>query len=519
MKIYKYISIIILALVGLCFMQCTDAYDSYNKTGVSDEEMERDAYNMRTHLVNMQEWVIPQAAHAHQFTDQLLGGPYGGYFTDVSPGFNNRNFTTYAPENAWSAPTFENTMTNSITSFYELVDMTDDPIFLSVAKVLKVMAMARVTDIYGPIPYTQFGSVGSLNVAYDSQQVVYEAMVAELNEAIGTMTEYQTSDFSSLADHYYGGRTLQWIKLANSVKLRLAIRMADVHTAFAKTAAEEAVLHPIGPMTSNADNAVLTLVSGQSNPYQVGLYEWNGGDSRISADITSYMNGYNDPRMSAYFDESAFGGYIGFRNGAPIPSPQATGQQYSNMSLAMRTVSDMRIMCAAEVAFLKAEGALRGWNMGGNAKDFYEEGIALSFEQNGVGGAGAYMNNATDIPARYIDPLGSFSFSGAPSTITIAWDNAAAFETNLERIITQKWIAIYPDGIEAWSEFRRTGYPKLMPVLVNNSSVVSTERMARRLRYPTSEYEGNLSNLQQAISNYLGGPDNMATDVWWAKKN
>ena len=105
------------------------------------------------------------------------------------------------------------------------------------------------------------------------------------------------------------------------------------------------------------------------------------------------------------------------------------------------------------------------------------------------------------------------------SSIKIAWDSSASYETNLERIITQKWIAIYPDGVEAWSEFRRTGYPKLMPVQVNNSSVVSTTRMVRRLRYPNSEYTGNLTNVQYAVSNYLGGVDNMATDLWWAKKN
>lgn len=519
MKIYKYISIIFLAFSPLFFTQCTDAFDSYNKTGVDDKEGERDAYFLRQHMVNMQNWVIPSDPHAHQFTEQLLGGPYGGYFADASPGFNNKNFASYTPENAWSATTFENAMKNAITSYNTVVTMTDDPLFLSVAKVLKVMVLSRITDIYGPIPYTKLGNDGSLNAPYDSQQVVYETMIAELDEAITVLTENRTSDFSSKADRYYTGKTEKWAKLANSVKLRLAMRMADVNTAFAKAAAESVVAHPIGPMTSNADNALLVLISGQSNPYQVGLSDWNGGDSRISADITSYMNGYKDPRMEKYFDQAAFGGYVGFRSGVTIPSPQSTNQQYSNMSFAMRSAANMRIMCAAEVAFLRAEGALRGWNMGGSAKDFYEQGITLSFDQNGAPGAAAYIADNTSLPERYVDPLHNFSYSGVPSSIKIAWDGAANFETNLERIITQKWIAIYPDGIEAWTEFRRTGYPKLMPVMVNNSSVVNSSRMARRLRYPNSEYTSNLTNLQEAISSYLGGADNMATDLWWAKKN
>lgn len=520
MKIYKYISIILLAVAPLFFIQCTDSYSDYNKSGVDDEEGERDAYFLRQHLVNMQNWIIPSDAHANQFSEQLLGGTYGGYFADVSPGFNNRNFSTYTPENAWVAPTFENAFKNVVTSYNSVVLMTEDPVYLSVAKILKVMGMARITDIYGPIPYSQLGGEGSLNTPYDSQEKVYETMILDLNSAIEILSPYQASTFSSKADRFYGGKIVNWIKLANSVKLRLAIRMANVKADFAKTTAESVISDPIGPITSNADNAVLILISGQSNPYRVGMLEWNGGDTRIGADITSYMNGYNDPRREQYFDESGFGGYTGFRSGITIPSPQTIGQQYSNISEKIRTESSMRIVSAAEVAFLKAEGALRGWSMGGTAKDLYESGITLSFEQWGASGVTAYIADATSVPGRYVDPLGTFSYTGTSSTVKIAWDNSAsAKEVNLERIITQKWIAIFPNGIEAWSEFRRTGYPKLMSVVTNNSSVVNSTRMARRLAYPQSEYTGNLTNVQYAISNYLNGADNMATDLWWAKKN
>jgi hypothetical protein len=175
---------------------------------------------------------------------------------------------------------------------------------------------------------------------------------------------------------------------------------------------------------------------------------------------------------------------------------------------------------AAEVAFLKAEGALRGWNMGGTAEELYNSGIALSFEQWGASGVSQYILNDTDVPAAYVDPVGTFSYSGTPSDITVKWDANATKEKNLERIITQKWLAIFPLGVEAWSEYRRTGYPKLMEVLRNNSGgKVSTERMARRLPYPQREYLENSENLKYAISSYLKGQDNMGTDVWWAKKN
>ena len=271
-------------------------------------------------------------------------------------------------------------------------------------------------------------------------------------------------------------------------------------------------------MTSNDDDAELTLSS--TNPFEVVMYEYNGGDSRVSGDITSYMNGYNDPRRAAMFTPAEFEGYtdqfIGIRSGISIPDGKIA-HQYSNYKVA--TDSKLIIMNAAEVAFLRAEGALRGWNMGGTAKQFYEQGVNLSFEQWGVTGADSYLADNASTPAKYTDPTGTNSYTGSTSTVTIAWDDAASFETNLERIITQKWIANFPLGQEAWAEIRRTGYPKLMPVMVNNSGgVVSSERGPRRLAYPQEERLNNQENYQQAVSSLLGGADNMATDLWWAKK-
>lgn len=508
----------LLVLIG-----CTGAYDRFNKEGVDDEEGKRDAYFLRQHFVTMENWIIPIPAHANQMTEQLLGGSYGGYFGDTGPAFTNKNFATYAPESGWVAATFNNTMSNPITSYTTVQQMTDDPIFLSVSKILKVMALAKLTDIYGPIPYSGLEVQGQINVAYDAQDKVYELMIADINDAIDVLSLTPTANFSPLADRFYQGNVSKWIKLANSMKLRLAIRMANVNQTLAKLSAEQVASHSIGAFTTNDDNAILNI-SGLLNPYKVGMLDWNGGDSRIGADITSYMNGYNDPRMTSYFDATTISGYedqyIGIRNGIVIPSPQTVGQSYSNINVKIRQGTSIPVMVAAEVAFLKAEGALRGWNMGGTAKSFYEQGVQLSFDQWGAGSASGYLTDNSNKPQLYVDPYGKFSFTGTPSSITIAWDNADASisGTNIERIITQKWIAIFPDGVEAWSEFRRTGYPKLMPVILNRSSVVSTERMARRLAYPQSEYTGNRENVLKAVQ-LLGGPDNMATDLWWAKKN
>ena len=110
-------------------------------------------------------------------------------------------------------------------------------------------------------------------------------------------------------------------------------------------------------------------------------------------------------------------------------------------------------MNAAEITFLRAEGALRGWNMGGDAKSLYEQAITLSFDQYGLTGADAYVADSQNKPQAYTDPMRTYSVAAPASTITIAWqDGDDKFEANLERIITQKWIAMFPCTVEAWSE-------------------------------------------------------------------
>lgn len=175
-------------------------------------------------------------------------------------------------------------------------------------------------------------------------------------------------------------------------------------------------------------------------------------------------------------------------------------------------------MSAAEPYFLRAEGALRGWNMGGTAKELYEKGVAVSMKEHGASIGDYLSSNKTQ--ADYIDPVNSKYNFAAVSTITPAYDESATFEQNLERIMVQKWIASYPSGWETWADIRRTGYPVFFPVADNLSNgVVSSTRGMRRLHYPQSEYNNNMDNLNAAISNLLGGSDNAGTDLWWAKKD
>ncbi|MDR0729071.1 MAG: SusD/RagB family nutrient-binding outer membrane lipoprotein [Prevotellaceae bacterium] len=521
-QIKSFYRIAFVVLLIAAFQACTGDFEKINRKPyeVTGEEMERDGYNIGASLIGLQNLVIPTQENLHQFVEALLGGEFGGYIAAIQP-WGEGCFATYNPPINWNRVLFNDVITGVYPYYDQLRAITDDPVALALAQLYRVAAMHRVTDAYGPIPYSKVGASensDALATAYDSQEDVYKNMLADLNEVIRVLTENRYADASYYAkfDNVYSGVIERWAKLANSLKLRIAIRMAYAAPALAKTTAEEAVGHPIGVIVDNADNAFLQVVK---NPWDLQVNDWN--DARANADIVSYMNGYQDPRREKYFTLSTFsgGGYVGMRGGViatakdpllPCSKPIVSGP-----------TEPMLWMNAAEVAFLKAEGAWRGWNMGGStAEALYNEGITLSFGQYGLAGANDYLNNATSIPAAYTYPLGNAAYNFGPNSgITIKWDNAATDEQKLERIITQKWIAIFPLGNEAWAEFRRTGYPKFATVVTNSSNgTVAAGAFIRRLVFPDTEYQRNAANVAEAVR-LLGGPDSQGTKLWWDKKN
>ncbi len=302
----------------------------------------------------------------------------------------------------------------------------------------------------------------------------------------------------------------------------MAMRLSEVKPDVARTKAAEAIA--AGVITANADNAAMHAAENRTT---LIYNDW--GDHRVGADILCYMTGYEDPRLEKMFLPNDKGDYVGIRIGIDVTSKSQAQAKYSNMIVTSST--PYLWINAAEVAFLKAEYELR-WGTKDAAKALYEQAIRLSFEDKGAKDADAYIADKTRKPAAYNDPLGNYSAT-ALSSITIAWeddsaegaDKAAIKERNLERIITQKWIAIFPLGVEAWSEHRRTGYPRLLPAVEDKSGgTVDLAQGARRLPYPVEEYDKNNANLQEAVqmlnSESQGSRkgDGMGTRVWWDVK-
>ncbi len=509
---------VIILIVSLGMSACTAGYEEINRDPYStdNEEQSRDGYNISAPLRTMQSNVISTDVNRCHQTDILLGGAYGRYASESKAASWPNKFSTFDAPDGWSSVMFNEVIPQVYPAYAKLKTLTDDPITLSIAEILKVLALHRVTDAYGPIPYSKIGADGAIQVAYDSQKDVYIKMFSELDAAIAALTERQTGSISTNADLIYGGNLVKWIKLANSVKLRLAMRIVYADPTTAQTKAEEAVRHTIGVMTSNADNAALTTFTTDGNPINVAV-KYNDGDNRVVADMTAYMNAYKDPRRAAYFLPSGFAGvdYSGYRSGINIGSVSEF-EKYSIFNIDRTT--PLQWMNVAEVMFLRAEGALRKWDMGGTAEAFYNQGVRLSFEQWKVSGADAYLTDDTSFPNGYTDPNGKYSYNTQLSTVTIKWSvvDESNFEKSLERIIIQKWLANFPLGHEAWADRRRTGYPTMIPVVVNNSpkSVLSNSSIPRRCPYPAQEAITNTSNYNAAVT-LLGGADNIATRVWW----
>ena len=457
----------------------------------------------------------------NQMIEQMVGNQYGGYMTTTNK-WNNKNFGTFNPTADWVEQPFVRTFHRFYANYLQVRKIAEGKGYIYAwANIIRVAVMLRVTDTYGPIPYSKMGS-GNISVQYDRVELIYDHMINDLNNSIATLTDF-IKDTEGRAnpmaefDLVYKGDFSKWIKFANSLKLRMAVRIGLVDTDFAVEMMNAAIEG--GVIVSNVDNAFLPTTN---NPYHKSAFDWQ--DLAVNATLSAFMNGWNDPRLPVYMTITSDGTYRGVRMGIEnIDKEIYGGTMYSKPDFKVN--SPLLVYCAAETYFLMAEAALREW-IPGDAEDLYEQGIRTSMEQHGVA-IGDYLT-VTENPAYYTDPNNAslwydLSDSSAGGDVTVAWSNAVTDSRKLEAIITQKWIANYPLGFEAWCDFRRTNYPRMMPAASNLSpgsigGAVNSTRMARRLPYPVSEYNVNPVHVRSAVRELLGGPDEFSTDLWWAKK-
>lgn len=504
----------ILIVVGLLMMTagCTKRFDELNTDPTTFSGLT--AATIPNAFAKAEYQGIYGDPGIYELARALFPDLWSQFFANVDPGIKSDRYVIVQD---WIISQWNSVYTVTWPTLKQVLDATakSQPEANAIARIWKAYIWHYQTDFYGPVPYFQAG-LGSLSIPYDSQEAIYDDLFKTLDSAVtvlkganASMTPYGTNDL------IFHGSIPAWMKLANSLRLRLALRISKVDAGRAKQEAVKAVT--AGVMTDNADNAFMDVGANSVNGLNQ-MSPWEG--ARMSASMEGYLKGYDDPRMTEYYSPAADGLYHGVRNGLTAAqlaassqnSPDNTSNVGPRYSPDFQTTNKLTVMYAAESYFLRAEGALNGWDMGDNAQHLYEQGIRLSMQQWGVMD-NAVINNyiqGTNIP----DSLHDYLNSPPVANIPVKFGLTEAIQR--QQIATQKYLALFPDGIEAWAEVRRTGWPVLYPVANSENSEVTAPAMISRFNFLDYEYQTNSKAVQAGIP-LLGGPDKANTKMWWNK--
>ena len=544
MKYNKFLTILLASgLLGIA-VACTDNFesDNRNKTGFDSELQEYDfqKYLLKFEIIQTGIYYNYDWGEGKNWTFQIaqnLGQDmFSGYFHDFNQAFNDKN-SVYALNDGWTSTHWSYNYSYIMPEVQKCEQINvDQPALLAVTQILKVELMHRVADCYGPLVYSKFGQEGD-NV--DDLKTAYTQFFADLENGITALQKFIKENPGvepyKDADLLTPNKTLaEWVKFGNSLRLRLAMRVANVDKTLATEQARKSFT--LGEFLEEPGEVIaVSTAGGYTNP--LGEINKSWGEVFMGATMESVLTGYDDPRTAKYYDKAS-GQVITWKDDSgehTLPQlfdyantykgvPQGTGllsadQRYRECSKSTISQSTNAIlMTADEVWFLRAEAALRGISTE-SPKECYETGVRTSFNQWGAGGVDAYLQSSA-IPANYKDPFDSKFDMTALITTTPNWADANGTEEQFEKIMTQKWLAMYPEGNEAWTEQRRTGYPKLFKVKVNNSGgAIDTDIMIRRLPYPSTLATSNPTQYS-SLTRALGGADNGGTRLWWdAGKN
>ncbi|HKJ03598.1 MAG TPA: SusD/RagB family nutrient-binding outer membrane lipoprotein [Longimicrobiales bacterium] len=406
-------------------------------------------------------WVQHYAEHRYTIEDrfEITDGAVSGHWTNLYAG--------------------------PLRNLYEVVEKgkeTDRANVVAVGTILQGWLFQAVTDLWGDAGYSQAllgrDSPPDMAVAYDTQEAIYGGLLASLEAAVAMISP--AGPTISQGDLIYQGNMDQWRKFANSLRLRVAIRLSEVDAATASSAFASAL--SAGVFTSSADDAMVRFVDNGVDVHPIFGYERNRDDHSISATLVDTLKSLSDPRLSIYARPNQAGEYVGTKNGdqtdPPLTQVSRIGTYFSSAA------TPAIIMSFAEVLFLQAEAAERGW-IPGDAAELYRQAITAAMGQLGV--------SAGDIEA-YL----------AQSRVQYQGGQAGR-----EQIWLQKWLALFGNGPEAYAEWRRTGIPRLRagPDALNGGLIPV------RLPYPDRERSLNREAVEAAIARQDGAT--LSSPVWW----
>jgi len=484
--------------------------------------------------------------HADQFGDQLAHGfSHQTWWDETNSWSYSDVWTSVVWEEYWTSSDQNHNGGHILANVIYLLDkFADDEsgeakAIKGMAKVMRSYQFLKLTDAFGDIPYSQAANPTEFpSPAYESQKDVYTGILTELKEAITLLESGKTPSGYDKADMFYQGDVTNWIKFANSLRLRMAMRASN-KLENANELIAEILQKPL--IEDNSENGYIEAIGNSSDPLDHGYFGFFGpypnngpmsgtetminmlkGESLEAANVSETVNGetnpflgISDPRLFDMFEPTDGGEYIGrpvrkrYEDDASLVKTKLTCKLASagstevigNVSMLGKKVWDIKygyyILTYSEVCFLRAEAALR--SMGGSdAEKWYREGITASMEQWGVSGA--------DITAYFAQP-----------NTTLAANPA----DDLEQVYTQRWIASLTVPFQAWSIMRRTGYPTYATLAKDKKVPSNTDlfqyhqgdvgvNIPGKMAVPLKEGLLNSKNVPE-------GANKMTTKVWWAK--
>lgn len=559
-KISKYALWMAIPVLGSGFMtSCTDSFEDLNTSGV---QVNPNELPFAAQCAEPMNYCYPPQQNMFQFWTNLTIDLYGGYFMTPNGNFTNGDM---GENRGHSGGMYENYYLHIFNNTRRIIadcDATNQLGLAGVMRIVQAYGTLMTTDAYGPLAYSSIlsGEYESY-FPFDSQQDIYIAMLKDLEKAITDIKNMSEAEKLTLAtfDSWCQADIELWVKIANTMRLRMALRLSKRESEMSavgidlKTIASDAATNTLA--TVNKD-----IVIDKSLENEMWLM-FNWGDCGFNANLVTLMSGMKDPRQPLYMtkninDITVKEGetekvlvpkntqYLGIRFAAGLPGKPNSWSNYSGWIDTPNALGvyamPLPIFKAAESYFLLAEAKLR-WNIGDESiQSLYEKGIRVSME-NELAYRGKYAEisaypenaiedyiNGTTGQIDLEDPVNQDLNTPALNKLGVKWDEGATDEQKLERIIIQKYLALFPLSTEAWAEQRRTGYPRLFQAYVNESNgAVDTEEGVRRVIYSSNAYdtnakglEGGLELLNKENSSKKGiSGDKGGTHVWWDNAN
>jgi hypothetical protein len=482
-------STVLLALLvpALVLTACTDNFSSINTdpvepTAVPEEQLF--TRSLRKAMLDDFTWQVGEHLHPNMFVQ---------HFANPIPSFNTDR---YEVNDGWLTRYWDIAYSGFGKDIQQVIDQTqgdeEKVNKLAQARIWKVFIVLRLTDFFGDVPYSE-AFKGNDTPSYDPQEEIYRDLLTELDEAVQQFDASKRDRFGQ-ADVLFQDELERWKRFANSLRLRIALRVSGVDSGLASNEANAAVNGDGGLLQAPAQLDPAGETRTERNPLATVMAFQ---DSRVSATIEDTLRALDDPRLKVYVDEALSpnsDARRGYPNGLTPSQIENTDPQAYSMAgpTFQNSANPISVMSLAEVKFLQAEAVVRGF-VSGDAGALYEQGIRAVMDRYGVA--------SSDADA-YLQESG------------VQWNDSDADEEKVRKIILQKWLALFGrSGFEAWAEYRRTGYPALQDIGAPDGGATNGV-VPRRVPYPNAEEQLNTENYNEAVGRLDEG-DTYLSRMWW----